>query len=171
MELHRPAIVFFIQRLKWNLGEPPKLVLSAFSHVHVVSVVIFMPCRRLMPPPRRRPCSARFLHVRHPQMVVPCLVGRVGPAPCRRREQFAVPPAMGIVPVRTGLTGCYNRSDWWGCPFIHLAKICRLPNKLRKNPKNTRSVLFECLGLNLQGKNIICCEMILLVTIKNLSCV
>ena len=43
--------------------------------------------------------------------------------------------------------------------FIISAKIYRLPNKSRKNDKNTKLVWLDCLRLYLQGKNVCSGEM------------
>ena len=72
-------------------------------------------------------------------------------------------PCAGPGSVITGLVGGFPA-------FIHLTKTCRLPSKLRKNPKNTKSVSLECLDLNLQGKNVNSCEMNFLLLL-NLGCV
>jgi hypothetical protein len=70
---------------------------------------------------------------------------------------------------RTGLTGLVYRSD--RCePFYSFVETCRLHNNSRKNPKNTKLVLFECLDLNLQGKNINSCEMTFLPPLKIRLC-
>ena len=45
-----------------------------------------------------------------------------------------------------------------------------LHNNSRKNPKNTKLVLFECLDLSLHGKNINSCEMTFLPPIKFRLC-
>ena len=50
-------------------------------------------------------------------------------------------------------------SGGWFFIFIISAKTCRLPNKSRKNDKNTKLVLLDWLRLYLQEKNVCSCEM------------
>jgi len=92
-----------------------------------------------------------------------CTPRRPAPPPA----DLAAPPAMALChgSARAGLTGCNNRSDRW-LPFYSFDETCRLHNNSRKNPKNTKLVLFECLDLNLHGKNINSCEMTLFASIK-----
>ena len=50
-------------------------------------------------------------------------------------------------------------SGGWFLIFIISVKTCRLPNKSRKNGKNTKLVLLDWLRLYLQEKNVCSCEM------------
>ena len=54
--------------------------------------------------------------------------------------------------------------------FIVSAKTYRLPNKSRKNGKNTKLVLLDWLRLYLQEKNIYSCEVFFLPLLEFKSC-
>ena len=56
--------------------------------------------------------------------------------------------------VKPGVSG-----GWFLIFFIISAKTCRLPNKSKKNGKNTKLVWLDWLRLYLQGKNVCSCEM------------
>ena len=72
VELHRPATVFFVQRLKSKLGEALMLVLSSFLRVPQVST-LDSGCRR-----RRHAVARCELHVRVPALR--CCARRLRPA-------------------------------------------------------------------------------------------
>ena len=91
---------------------------------------------------------------RRPALLLASLTAGKSPSLCRRPW----PCDMAVVPDQSNRLYIPVRPVGHG-PFIHLTKVYKLSSKLRINSKNIRSVLFECLGLNLQGKNINCCEM------------
>ena len=78
------------------------------------------------------------------------------PSPRRRRARS---PDVGLKPPPA------MASDRW-LSFYLFDETCRLHNNSKKNPKNTKLVLFECLDPNLHGKNINSCEMTLFASVK-----